>query len=85
MFTDRDYPVSCSLSEDLVWSECPTAHRCVPKRCVIANTSFSVADEDYYSFQPDRDVGIQLVVPLAQHGEQRGPCLGRGCKSGQVP
>ncbi|CAO2601575.1 Cytokine receptor common subunit beta, partial [Lemmus lemmus] len=64
---DRDYPVSCSLSENLGWSECPSAHRCVPRRCEIANTSFSVADEDYYSFQPDRDVGIQLVVPLAQH------------------
>lgn len=64
---EKDYPVSCSLSDDLIWSECPSAHRCVPRRCVIANTSFSMADKDYYSFQPDRDVGIQLVVPLAQH------------------
>ncbi|XP_050021632.1 cytokine receptor common subunit beta isoform X4 [Alexandromys fortis] len=63
----KDYPVSCSLSDDLVWSECPSAHRCVPRRCVIAYTGFSITDEDYYSFQPDQDVGIQLVVPLAQH------------------
>ncbi|KAH0518873.1 Interleukin-3 receptor class 2 subunit beta [Microtus ochrogaster] len=27
----------------------------------------NMTDEDYYSFQPDRDVSIQLVVPLAQH------------------
>uniref|UniRef100_UPI0020228AD0 cytokine receptor common subunit beta n=1 Tax=Myodes glareolus TaxID=447135 RepID=UPI0020228AD0 len=67
MENDRVYPVSCSLSEDLRWSECPSAHRCVPRKCEIANTSFSVAYEDYYSFQPDRDVGIQLIIPLAQH------------------
>ncbi|KAL1767366.1 cytokine receptor common subunit beta, partial [Sigmodon hispidus] len=63
----KDYPVSCELSEDLQWSKCPPAHRCLPRRCVIPYKSFSVGDVDYYSFQPDRDVGIQLVVPLAQH------------------
>lgn len=81
MFTDRNYPVSCDLSEDLLWSECPSPHRCVPRRCVIPYTQFSITDEDYYSFQPNRDVGIQLVLPLAQHGEERGSCLGSGYKS----
>ncbi|XP_051045269.1 cytokine receptor common subunit beta isoform X2 [Phodopus roborovskii] len=64
---EKDYPVSCELSEGLLWSDCPSPHRCVPRRCVIPYTSFSIADEDFYSFQPDRDVGIQLLVPLAQH------------------
>ncbi|XP_036064565.1 cytokine receptor common subunit beta-like [Onychomys torridus] len=64
---EKDYPVSCDLSEDLPWSECPSPHRCVPRRCVIPYTHFMGTDEDYYSFQPDREVGIQLVVPLAQH------------------
>ncbi|XP_052603431.1 cytokine receptor common subunit beta [Peromyscus californicus insignis] len=64
---EKNYPVSCDLSEDLLWPECPPPHRCVPRRCVIPYTQFSITDEDYYSFQPDRDVGIQLVVPLAQH------------------
>ena len=84
MFTDRDFPVSCDFSEDLWRSECPSTHCCVPRRCVIPKTYFENTDEIYYSFQPDRDVGIELVVPLAQHGEQRGSCLGRGCKNEQA-
>lgn len=64
---EKDSPVSCDLSEDLLWRKCPSPHRCVPRRCVIPYTRFSIADEDFYSFQPDRDVGVQLVVPLAQH------------------
>nr|XP_042121120.1 cytokine receptor common subunit beta [Peromyscus maniculatus bairdii] len=64
---EKNYPVSCDLSEDLLWSECPSLHRCVPRRCFIPYTQFMITDEDYYSFQPNRDVGIQLVLPLAQH------------------
>lgn len=64
---EKKQPVSCELSEELMWSECPSSHRCVPRRCVIPYTRFSITNEDYYSFQPDRDLGIQLMVPLAQH------------------
>ena len=83
MLPDRIQSVSCELSEKLMWSECPSSHRGVPRRCVIPYTRFSNGDNDYYSFQPDRDLGIQLMVPLAQHGEELGSCLGSGCKSGQ--
>lgn len=64
---DKKQPMSCELSEDLMWSECPSSHRCVPRRCVLPYTQFSVSKEDYYSLQPDRDLSIHLVVPLAQH------------------
>ncbi|XP_021492385.1 cytokine receptor common subunit beta [Meriones unguiculatus] len=60
-------PVSCDFSEDLLWSECPSPHRCVPRKCVIPYTRFSITQDDKYSFEPDRDLGIQLTVPLAQH------------------
>lgn len=75
--------MSCDLSKDLLWSECPSSHRCVPRRCVIPYTRFSITNEDYYSFQPDRDLGVQLMVPLAQHGEELVFCLGSGYRSGQ--
>ncbi|XP_017658237.1 cytokine receptor common subunit beta [Nannospalax galili] len=64
---DSDQAVSCDISENLLWSSCPSPHRCVPRRCVIPYNLFVVADEDYYSFQPDRELGIQLTVPLDQH------------------
>ncbi|XP_052017527.1 cytokine receptor common subunit beta isoform X1 [Apodemus sylvaticus] len=64
---EKKQPVSCDLSEHLMWSECPTSHRCVPRRCVIPYTRFFITNEDYYSFRPDRDLGIQLMVPLTQH------------------
>uniref|UniRef100_A0A8C6W237 Cytokine receptor common subunit beta n=1 Tax=Nannospalax galili TaxID=1026970 RepID=A0A8C6W237_NANGA len=67
---DSDQAVSCDISENLLWSSCPSPHRCVPRRCVIPYNLFVVADEDYYSFQPDRELGIQLTVPLDQHGEE---------------
>nr|BAE33352.1 unnamed protein product [Mus musculus] len=70
---DKIQSVSCELSEKLMWSECPSSHRCVPRRCVIPYTRFSNGDNDYYSFQPDRDLGIQLMVPLAQHGDKAQP------------
>ncbi|XP_028639781.1 interleukin-3 receptor class 2 subunit beta-like, partial [Grammomys surdaster] len=63
----KKHLVSCNLSKDLLWTECPSSHRCVPRRCEIQHTDFSITSEDYYSFQPDRDLGIQLTVPLAQH------------------
>ncbi|XP_051015868.1 cytokine receptor common subunit beta [Acomys russatus] len=63
----KQEPVSCDSSEDLQWSECPPPHRCTPRRCVIPYRHFSISNNDIYSFQPDRDLGIQLLVPLAQH------------------
>uniref|UniRef100_A0A8C9DN13 Colony stimulating factor 2 receptor subunit beta n=1 Tax=Prolemur simus TaxID=1328070 RepID=A0A8C9DN13_PROSS len=69
---DRSKPVSCELSEDMPWSDCPSPH-CVPRRCVIPNQIFTLADKDYFSFQPDRPLGIQLTVPLAQHVQPPAP------------
>uniref|UniRef100_A0A8C5KPQ4 Fibronectin type-III domain-containing protein n=1 Tax=Jaculus jaculus TaxID=51337 RepID=A0A8C5KPQ4_JACJA len=59
-------PVSCDLSDKLPWSTCPSS-RCVPRKCVIPNTIFNLVSTDFYSFQPDRDLGVQLTVPLLQH------------------
>uniref|UniRef100_A0A250YLQ2 Cytokine receptor common subunit beta n=1 Tax=Castor canadensis TaxID=51338 RepID=A0A250YLQ2_CASCN len=59
-------PVSCDLSEDLSWSKCPSSS-CVPRRCVIPYQGFVLADNDYFSFQPDRPLGDQLTVTLTQH------------------
>uniref|UniRef100_A0A8C0WKR5 Fibronectin type-III domain-containing protein n=1 Tax=Castor canadensis TaxID=51338 RepID=A0A8C0WKR5_CASCN len=59
-------PVSCDLSEDLAWSQCPSSS-CVPRRCVIPYWNFSEADDDYFSFQPDWPLGDQLMVTLTQH------------------
>lgn len=75
MFTDRQVqPVSCNFSEDLQWSKCPSPYRCVPRRCVIPYKRFSITEDDKYSFHPDRDLGIQLTVSLAQYGKELGPC-----------
>nr|XP_034372784.1 cytokine receptor common subunit beta-like isoform X2 [Arvicanthis niloticus] len=82
---EKKQPVSCELSKDLLWSECPSSHRCVPRRCNISHTSFSITSEDYYFFQPDRDLGIQLMLPLAQHGDKAQPqnlqCFFNGIQS----
>lgn len=59
-------PVSCELTDDMPWSQCPSA-RCVPRRCVIPYQNFVLADNDTFSFQPDRPLGAQLTVTLAQH------------------
>jgi cytokine receptor common subunit beta len=67
--------VSCDLSEDLSWSKCPSSS-CVPRRCVIPYQGFVLADNDYFSFQPDRPLGDQLTVTLTQHGERLGLCQG---------
>uniref|UniRef100_H0W5J7 Colony stimulating factor 2 receptor subunit beta n=1 Tax=Cavia porcellus TaxID=10141 RepID=H0W5J7_CAVPO len=58
--------VSCELTEDMPWSHCPSSP-CVPRRCVIPYTAFALADNDYYSFEPDRPLDIRLTVTLAQH------------------
>ncbi|XP_012493514.1 PREDICTED: cytokine receptor common subunit beta [Propithecus coquereli] len=65
-------PVSCELSEDMPWADCPSPH-CVPRRCVIPNKTFVLADKDYFSFQPDRPLGVQLTVSLAQHVQPPAP------------
>nr|XP_012642571.1 cytokine receptor common subunit beta [Microcebus murinus]XP_012642572.1 cytokine receptor common subunit beta [Microcebus murinus] len=65
-------PVSCELSEDMPWADCPAPH-CVPRRCVIPNKTFILADKDYFSFQPDRPLGVQLTVFLAQHVQPPAP------------
>ncbi|XP_008054478.1 cytokine receptor common subunit beta [Carlito syrichta] len=59
-------PVSCQLSGDMPWSACPSPH-CVPRKCVIPYEVFVIADNDYFSFQPDRRLGVQRTVTLAQH------------------
>ncbi|XP_017658236.1 interleukin-3 receptor class 2 subunit beta-like [Nannospalax galili] len=63
---DSPQPVSCDLSEDLLWSVCSPLHRCVPRRCVISYKSFEVSVE-HFSFQLDRSLHTHLKVPLAQH------------------
>ncbi|XP_023574786.1 cytokine receptor common subunit beta [Octodon degus] len=59
-------PVSCEVTSHLPWSHCP-APDCVPRRCVIPYSGFTSADKDYFSFQPDRPLSVQLTVALAQH------------------
>ncbi|XP_077908927.1 cytokine receptor common subunit beta-like isoform X1 [Ictidomys tridecemlineatus] len=63
---DRAQPVSCELSEDTSSGDCP-APPCVHRKCLIPYQEFALADHDYYFFQPDRPLGSQLSVPLAQH------------------
>ncbi|KAF6118173.1 colony stimulating factor 2 receptor subunit beta [Phyllostomus discolor] len=65
-------PVSCELSDDTHWPDCPSAS-CVPRRCVIPYTLFVNSDEDNFSFRPDRPLGAQLTVTLAQHVQPPAP------------
>ncbi|KAK1341575.1 hypothetical protein QTO34_017990 [Cnephaeus nilssonii] len=65
-------PVSCDLSDDMPWSDCPASH-CVPRKCVIPSKRFVIADKDNFSFQPDRPLGTQLTVILAQHVQPPAP------------
>ncbi|XP_053441419.1 cytokine receptor common subunit beta isoform X2 [Nycticebus coucang] len=65
-------PVSCELSKDTRWPNCPYPH-CVARRCVIPYKLFVFAENDYYSFQPDRPLGVQLTVTLAQHVQPPAP------------
>ncbi|XP_007519473.1 cytokine receptor common subunit beta isoform X2 [Erinaceus europaeus] len=59
-------PVSCDLSDNMpqLGGSCSG---CVTRTCVIPYKLFVLADRDYYSFQPDRPLGAQLTVTLAQH------------------
>ncbi|KAM5175201.1 cytokine receptor common subunit beta [Callospermophilus lateralis] len=63
---DLPQPVSCEINKDTSSGDCP-APPCVHRRCLIPYQEFALADHDYYFFQPDRPLGIQLSVPLAQH------------------
>ncbi|XP_010597639.3 cytokine receptor common subunit beta-like isoform X1 [Loxodonta africana] len=63
---DPPEPVPCDLSDDMPWSDCPSPP-CVSRRCVISHSFFVIGDNDYFSFQPDRPLGAQLTVTLAQH------------------
>lgn len=74
-YADRGLPqpVSCDLSDDMPWSECPSL-RCVPRTCTINYGLFVIADKDYFSFRPDRPLDTQLTVTLAQHGKALSPC-----------
>ncbi|MBZ3872140.1 Cytokine receptor common subunit beta [Sciurus carolinensis] len=63
---DPPQPVSCGLSEDTPSPACPAAP-CVHRSCRIAYQDFVIADEDYYFFQADRPLGVQLSVLLTQH------------------
>ncbi|XP_016017274.2 cytokine receptor common subunit beta isoform X3 [Rousettus aegyptiacus] len=65
-------PVSCDLSDDMPWSECPSLH-CVPRTCTINYGLFVIADKDYFSFRPDRPLDTQLTVTLAQHVQPPAP------------
>uniref|UniRef100_A0A8C5ZU40 Colony stimulating factor 2 receptor subunit beta n=1 Tax=Marmota marmota marmota TaxID=9994 RepID=A0A8C5ZU40_MARMA len=59
-------PVSCEINKDMSSGDCP-APLCVHRKCLISYQEFALADHDYYFFQPDRPLGIQLSVPLTQH------------------
>lgn len=72
---DPPEPVSCDLSDDmdLLDHDCTG---CVPRRCVIPYKVFVIADNDYYSFRPDRPLGTQVTVTLDQNGKAWGPRIG---------
>uniref|UniRef100_A0A8C9UX05 Cytokine receptor common subunit beta N-terminal domain-containing protein n=1 Tax=Spermophilus dauricus TaxID=99837 RepID=A0A8C9UX05_SPEDA len=65
---DLPQPVACEINKDTSSRDCP-APLCVHRKCLIPYQEFALADHDYYFFQPDRPLGSQLRVPLAQHGE----------------
>uniref|UniRef100_A0A8C9QRE8 Fibronectin type-III domain-containing protein n=1 Tax=Spermophilus dauricus TaxID=99837 RepID=A0A8C9QRE8_SPEDA len=69
---DLAQPVACELSEDTSSGDCP-ALLCVHRKCLIPHQDFSIINRDYYFFQPDRPLGSQLWVPLAQHGDEAQP------------
>ena len=72
---DPPQPVACRLSDDTSWLD-DSCLSCVPRSCVIPYKFFALADRDYFSFRPDRPLGAQLNINLAQHGEARGPWPG---------
>ncbi|XP_070456724.1 cytokine receptor common subunit beta-like isoform X1 [Equus przewalskii] len=64
---DPPQPVACRLSDDTSWLD-DSCLSCVPRSCVIPYKFFALADRDYFSFRPDRPLGAQLNINLAQHG-----------------
>ncbi|XP_006865343.1 PREDICTED: cytokine receptor common subunit beta [Chrysochloris asiatica] len=69
---DHPQPVSCKLSDDEPWSDCPSSP-CVPRSCVIHQKNFALGLNDYFSFQPNRPLGAQLSVTLTQHVQPPAP------------
>uniref|UniRef100_A0A8C9QN24 Cytokine receptor common subunit beta N-terminal domain-containing protein n=1 Tax=Spermophilus dauricus TaxID=99837 RepID=A0A8C9QN24_SPEDA len=69
---DLPQPVACEINKDTSSRDCP-APLCVHRKCLIPYQEFALADHDYYFFQPDRPLGSQLRVPLAQHGDEAQP------------
>ncbi|XP_029809436.1 cytokine receptor common subunit beta [Suricata suricatta] len=69
---DPPKPVSCDPSKDAnsLSGTCPG---CVPRRCVIPYNIFVIADQDYFSFRPDRPLGTQLTVTLDQNVQAPAP------------
>ncbi|XP_047407110.1 cytokine receptor common subunit beta-like [Sciurus carolinensis] len=63
---DPPQPVSCGLSEDTPSPACPAAP-CVHRSCCIPYQDFLFTKEDYYFFQADRPLAVQLSVLLTQH------------------
>ncbi|KAM5287926.1 cytokine receptor common subunit beta [Ctenodactylus gundi] len=59
-------PMPCAITKGMTEPNCPSPP-CAPRRCVINYSSFAIADHDYFSFRPDRDLSTQLTVTLAQH------------------
>ncbi|KAM6216473.1 cytokine receptor common subunit beta-like [Rhynchocyon petersi] len=71
---DKDPPkrVSCELSEDTPWPDCPSPP-CVSRRCVIPHSYFAIGNHDYFFFQPDRALGAQLTITLTQSVQPPAP------------
>ncbi|XP_070363033.1 cytokine receptor common subunit beta-like isoform X1 [Equus asinus] len=69
---DPPQPVACRLSDDTSWLD-DSCLSCVPRSCVIPYKFFALADRDYFSFRPDRPLGAQLNINLAQHGDKAQP------------
>uniref|UniRef100_A0A8C4MJQ4 Fibronectin type-III domain-containing protein n=1 Tax=Equus asinus asinus TaxID=83772 RepID=A0A8C4MJQ4_EQUAS len=69
---DPPQPVACRLSDDTSWLD-DSCLSCVPRSCIIPYKFFALADRDYFSFRPDRPLGAQLNINLAQHGDEAQP------------
>ncbi|XP_075408748.1 cytokine receptor common subunit beta-like [Tenrec ecaudatus] len=65
-------PASCTLSEEESWSGCPSPP-CVSRMCVIPYSGFNLAENDSFSFLPDRPLGAGLTVTLTQHVQPPAP------------
>ncbi|KAF6339152.1 colony stimulating factor 2 receptor subunit beta [Rhinolophus ferrumequinum] len=65
-------PVSCDLSDNMLWSDCPSLP-CVPRKCVIPQKLFTNTDRDNFSFRPDRPLDTDLTVIPTQHVQPPAP------------